>query len=621
MLQSCRFRLEELRLIYGKNLEIFLLNKLQKLGCLVAIFFKNRFAKVLTTGLIVANSIYLGSIRNLGLNSTEFLIGFVNFFSEKRIFSEFFESHLTFVSIEMIAVFLMNLFGVFSLWFCSKLLTKSHLASDKIVINLLLTCFACAFFLSGNLIQSNDILNASSIVIPCSFVVFCRFLVCKKTIKIRFGYELAVFVCAFFLSLLVLKPIFLNLFFFENQIKKISLWPFFWHNFLENFSEIFVEILLPILALISLNFRLIKSKFLLKNCLWLAIAGVFISVYLNGFYFAQNFIQKRIIYGLASPLIIITILEIFRHKFVNFRKNFLLILAVFLACFSNAEFLKTCLSLLVFFWFLLPMISLRKWQDFFRQDRSKHHLQKKVILFLCFGSALIGFLAIIFYSESLSLLIGGLMILCYLPAQQKLYELRKKSEFSSFSIFFLSLVVAGLTANFSQSFIRNGLEGKIAKNLENQGLAIAKNFQQFANQGQKILIISENQSDIEPIQSYLNGKNSSYSGTFDGYKNSDQLLSHIQNKELGMIIFFNKNPCKISPKERLFSNQNFQNIFNKNYTFLKLETAYEINSRPLNFFAQNFSGLTEEEKFALDDHGLISNWSYRFEIFVKKHKI
>ena len=56
--------------------------------------------------------------------------------------------------------------------------------------------------------------------------------------------------------------------------------------------------------------------------------------------------------------------------------------------------------------------------------------------------------------------------------------------------------------------------------------------------------------------------------TGSGSDFSKKLISALENQDLGMLIFFDNDPCKTSLKESLLANPEFRKVFKKNLRFL-----------------------------------------------------
>lgn len=668
-LQNFWHKIEELRLIYGKKLENFFITELRAIGENFAIFFRQKFSGFLCCILAALASIYLGSIRDIGSESADFLLKLMTIIAK----SDFLANCPLFSVKNLLigTILLVNFLGIFSLKICTKILTKTRISKDQIVINILLICFACSFFLRGISLQLNDILRASSFVLMLTFPLFCLQLVNDKSSN-RFRNLVAQISLPLFLIFLsaILLPLFaqiktlesldyqsatavINLFF--KGLGDVSL---------GKFSELFAKNLLPILAFIILTFRLIKSDFLLKKCLLLSLAGLLILL-LN---FKDSADQNQLFYSLSLPLIALAILSSFRHNLIDFRKNFLLILLVFIAVISDANFFNTCWQLLLLFWFLLPLIHFQKWQEFFKirfvnmpsekkisaspsissgssdkfrfnapEIQFKNRVQKnwdlyrpKILIscFIFYGAA---FIAILSINEDLAILLAGFGILCYLALQQKLYNQSRKAGFSSFSVFFLSLVAANFLCLIVQAFTMTGVEGRFATRLKLQNEELASNFLYFKKEGQRALILSNKKSDIQPIQIYLTMLEKSgakpdfnhnfYPQNFDfNNKNlnkfSEVALAAVQDSKIGVLFFFDNDPCAVSLRELLLRNYEFSKIFSQNFVFANMALSYEIVPPSINFLQPK--RLTEEEKFALNDNGSVSILNYRFAVYKRK---
>lgn len=625
-------QIETKRLILGKKLENFLLNKLKKIrGFFINSLNKKSFA-IFGCFLILSFGVFCQSIFNISANSALILE------NAKNAKNFDFESFLAIIPIFLSKIFNINsiftsflfndLLGILSLYFCYQILKNSNQLKNIAILNLIILSFALAFFcppltLAYNQVISNfnyllflmaplisyqingelkakkihqiliAIISSLICLIDINFIVFIGFFYIKNLFKNDKK--------LFFLEISLIL-LFLSLFFHLNLIKFSQAFSF---NF-NSLQTLFKLDLFPILLLFYLT-SFLKNKLL--NKLFFTAFAVFFSIILKN---EINIFDREIFY--CTSLLSLTILAylILKNNKINFKKDLIFILLIFLIPqFDRANIFDIFLELPLLWW-IFVLIFNKKWQKKLGKNKNikTNFLEKiflinnknSIILFIL--SSFISIYLVIFQIKLTKLLwpVFAIIFALFVNFAQRIHEeILLKKYFSRLFLASILLIFSYYDSLYYKAFF-NKDSNLISQNYINE--EIAKNIKTYNKNNQSILIIANSKKFGYPAIKYLeiDSKN-----ILRNYKEFKQEIN--QNKNHLIFIENDVKKCQIGFLENYFLNEDLKKEFLKKYNFVNRIIEIEENERKVRFF---------EEKQEIFNEKTIKFIKNDIDIYVKK---
>ena len=349
---------EEKRLILGKKLEDFLLNKISKIGGFLKKTFSAKSCAFFGSLAIIALSVLIRSTRDIGHDSAACLEITQKFLNGGKYYLDFFENNLPlvfyFLSLAQIPAkffainpiialeIFTNLVGILALYFTAKILKRSSVIKDQITFNIIILAFACGFFLRVFTLSFNEFGTKSTfyLALAMPYISFWLLEKPKKSdqiiagiiaalifcLKPHYGILVIIFELARLFEKKSIKPIFrlqnyvtfallvfylvFLLFHFPDYIAAI---PSFSKIYFNGFFGIFFVIkedLLPFVLLMTLCFSFVKKPSLLKT-LFIASLGSLLVVIAE---FVGGMDQRFAFYSLSLPFFILLFVEIVKNN-------------------------------------------------------------------------------------------------------------------------------------------------------------------------------------------------------------------------------------------------------------------------------------------------------------------
>jgi len=576
-------KIEEKRLILGKKNEDFLLQKFS----LIRRFFSNilaaKYSTIIGCSLIVAISVLAGSMRDIGYKSAEHLVNIFDSFNQQNLI----------IYLEIMAKFC----GILSLFLSAKILKKSTVFKDKLILNLVVFSFAIGLFIPTFILQFKEFGTLSYCFLLCAYPYisyqFLKNSELKKydqiivgilaaslfCLKINYGILVLIFeaekalrnkkslFCLRNLITVILVTLFYSFAPYKTNLPAICINDLF---------SLFRENIFPLILLLILSRKLnLAPPFFLS-----AIAGIFITIS----EFGTAFDQKFILYSLALPLLALSIFTLAKNHQFNFKKNRLLFIAILLIpqfdpqnsfslaldlcafwpvfvlliaksyktkiVINKATFSKVFLPQNLDSWFYFSAIAAINWTLFFNKEFSNSAFVISAIIFIL----------LIDFNQNL---------------QEKIAAVKKLTRLSSCAIliissYFISLHLAAIF-NFSNS---PAFHYKTPNHITEE---MAKTIMKYSNKNDGIIIISNDSATAYPLLSYLNKKPISI--TIEQLNNAKNTLIFVERKS-----DFSKKKCEISELENYLRNTEFRKIFLRNYVFLNRIIEKKTFQKEVTFF-------------------------------------
>jgi hypothetical protein len=628
--------IEEKRLILGKKLEDFLFSKIFKISGFFKKIFAAKSCAFFGSLAIIALSILIRSTRDIGHDSAAYLEITQKFLNGGKYYFDFFENNLPlvfyFLSLAQIPAkffainpiialeIFSNLVGILALYFSSRILKRSHFSKDQTTFNIIILAFACGFFLRVLTLSFNEFGTKSTfyLALAMPYISFWLLERSKKSdqiiagiiaalifcLKPHYGILVIVFELARLFEKKSIKPIFrlqnyvtlallvsYLVFLFLHFPDYISTIPSFSKIYFNNCFGIFYVIkedLLPFVFLMVLCFSFVKKPGLLK-ALFIASLGSLLVVIAE---LIGGLDQRFAFYSLSLPFFILLFVEIVKNNYINWRRDFLALLIIFLI----PQFDKTIFTAIIFnlgaFWWVFAMILSAKWRYILKNENlqtggflGRYFLQRNFISWFCFVALTIFTIVLVFNKKTavlcwfLSTIILILLIRFYQNLYQKFFATKKFSQFSACIIFtvfsyFLNLHVVAI---FDQSSATNYANDEMIKTVKNN----TKN-------DDEIEVIAHSIPGIYPMINYAGKENKlPYLQLFFLYEKikskskinsvENYLFLRIKEQMLNpknqLLFIENKgsmvdNLCLIGFLEYYFYDPEFKKIFLQNYTFL-----------------------------------------------------
>lgn len=640
--------IEEKRLILAKKFKAFLAQKIE----VITEFFSQIIAAKSTAFfgclIITAISILAASSRDIGHNSAAYLEmvqKFVNGAQDHQNFSEnssllvfyftaiphFLAQFFAISPIIALEIFV-NLVGILSLYFSSKILEKSDVSKERAIFNLIILSFACGFFLRVFTLQFNEFGTESTYFLAFAFPYISYQLVknLKNFDQILIGILAAILFClkphygilviVFEVAKIFEKKSFKTIFCLRNYLT-ISLIIFYFVFLAIPFSAYIAAIsnlsdyvflmlkedLFPILLLIFLCFSLVKKNHFLYPFFLASISSLLIVIS----QLSANYDQRFVAYSLSLPFVVLTVFLIIKNNKISWRKDgFALFLILFIAQFDPNNFFAIALDIAAFWWLFVIILSL-KW----RNKKIQNDGFLKIIFlprdvsswfyFLLITATLI---ALSFNKNAaelfwiISAIIFALLINFYQKIHEEFSNSNKFSRLTSCPIFtvvayFLSLHLSAIF-NFSDSA---AFLYKSPNHVNDQMIKIVKN---YADESDEVTVIAPMISASYPALTYLKKTNNLSSpqmlALYDKITNSSEakkaqsylfskLKQQLQNDK-NKIIFIEKrgeafdDRCQIGFLEYYLKDPEFRKIFLNNYVFLNRIIDKKTSQKEVNFF-------------------------------------
>ncbi len=462
----------------------------------------------------------------------------------------------------ILADILINLLGVASIYVSSLILSKSFLKVEK--RNLVVFAFSLSFFLNKVFLPINEFITSESFL------------------------------------LLFLFP-FLSSLTFPFKIFSGS-FP------LRTNKKYFIKILREEYK--TKSYKIIK--------LFLIIISASLIIVPNNL----GIIPESIFFALVTLVLIQIFYEFLKSKKFNFYQNkFVLTLILVFPILDGESFLQLK-EFIIFWWILLPITAFSLYKKVINDfPESKQNLKNIIsisvyFLILCF----IVFLQILQNDQSLLLIFSIFVTLIFVIFYEKIYQsfYKKFSALFAISIFFLF-------SNLSSSYIVAIKESYNFDNKVKSPNFLSENIIRYSNQnlknGDDILILSPNFSDIFPTLNYLGKTNKAsiykelYVSSSENFLKTADIFKHNFLENDVKIIFINNfyDSCHIGLLEYYFRDENLKKLFYQNYNFDKRIFASEIlpNKEEIEFFSS--------EKDIFDEVDLENSKTlYDFSIYVRK---
>ncbi len=349
---------EEKRLILGKKLEDFLLNKISKIGGFLKKTFSAKSCAFFGSLAIIALSVLIRSTRDIGYDSAACLEITQKFLNGGKYYLDFFENNLPlvfyFLSLAQIPAkffainpiialeIFTNLVGILALYFTAKILKRSSVIKDQTTFNIIILAFACGFFLRVFTLSFNEFGTKSTfyLALAMPYISFWLLEKPKKSdqiivgiiaalifcLKPHYGILVIVFELARLFEKKSIKPIFrlqnyvtfallvfYLIFLFLHFPDYISAIPSFSKIYFNGFFGIFFVIkedLLPFVLLMTLCFSFVKKPGLLKTLFIASLASILVVIV----EFVGGIDQRFAFYSLSLPFFILLFVEIVKNN-------------------------------------------------------------------------------------------------------------------------------------------------------------------------------------------------------------------------------------------------------------------------------------------------------------------
>ncbi|MDX2083512.1 MAG: hypothetical protein SFV53_05965 [Rickettsiales bacterium] len=657
--------IEEKRIILGQKLENFLLRKIGSIANYFEQVFRAKNFALIASILVILISVFVRSTRDIGHDSAlnleiakKILEGekyFDDFFSNNSplfflitqipiFITEFLGEFFRFNQI-IIADFYISFLGILSIYFSTKILSRSDISEDRTVFNLIILAFSSGFFLRIFSLQFNEFITVTSYFLTLFFPYLSYQLLkeeqLKKTDQIFLAVLQALIFCLkphygiliiafeikkiyqkksnkkFFAEFFILRNcltffiiicyvVFLTIFFSDYVNHSSSLISFYLNR---QYSSLFFplkEDIFPLIILISLTFFLIKKSAFLEPFFFSAlIFSLILILQLDGIYD-----QRAALYSVSLPLIFLVIMNLLRDKQIMWRHHLLLLLIILIIPqFDQSFFVKTAFNICAFWWvFVLALFS--KWNKILSAEYVKKcnflryvFLPNNFFSWFCF---IILTLITIYYSAnnpnnnfawSFSAVIFILLINFYDNLWRKFFNNKKLSSLSSALIF----LVLSYFLNLQSAAIFKTNEEKSPNFLTNQIGKVVKN---NLNMQENFIMISPRSLSAYPLRNYLEKSNPLPISQMQNFyliianqkkfnQIDDYLFSRLKQQLLqpeNKLIFIEEKPfftfdrCVVSFLEYYLRDDEFQKVFFRNYTFFDRIIITKTAEKKVKFF-------------------------------------
>ena len=645
--------IEEKRLILGKKLEDFLLDKIFKIGGFLKKVIATKSCAFFGSFVIIALSILIRSTRDIGHDSAACLEITQKFLNGGKYYFDFFENNLPlvfyFLSLAQIPAkffainpiialeIFTNLVGILALYFTAKILKRSPAIKDQTTFNIIILAFAWGFFLRVFTLPFNEFGTKSTfyLALAMPYISFWLLERPKKSdqiiagiiaalifcLKPHYGILVIVFELVRLFEKKSIKPIFrlqnyvtfallvfYLVFLFLHFPDYIAAIPSFSKIYFNGHFYIFFAIkedVLPFVFLMVLCFSFIKKTVLLKTFFIASLASIMVVIS----ELVGGIDQRFAFYSLSLPFFILLFVEIVKNNYINWRRDFLALLLIFLI----PQFDKTIFTAIIFnlgaFWWIFAMILSVKWRDILKNENlqtggffGRYFLQRNFISWLCFSALTIFTIVLLFNKKTadlswfLSTIILILLVRFYQNLYQKFFATKKFSQFSACIIFivfsyFLSLHVFAI---FDQSHATNYANDEMIKTVKNNTknddeIEVIANtilgtypMINYAGKQNKLPSLQlfflyekiNNKSKINNVENYL------FLRIKEQMLNPKNQLLFIENKVTHI-----DNLCAIGFLEYYFYDPEFKKIFLQNYTFLNRIIQYKNLDKKIELYA------------------------------------
>jgi len=561
--------IEEKRLIFGLKFEKFLNKNFKNfLNFIYTKIVQENFA-FFSGFLVVLISLLIRSRTDIG-DYSGYILDYINKLSAEYKnspnFKFFYQEYLLiflakfsdFLAINRIIFFdyLINLFGISSIFVSYKILKNTKNIPHQIYLNLIILAFFISYFLRINALINNDFINKYSINLALIFI-FLSYQICEiknlnkfsqfklstlAVLMIAIDINFIIFVVFFeifrFLKITNFKNIFCPYFFYLSILifcYLVFLATFYGENFVilkSQISNLNFNILISkntlenysfYISLVIISFFIIKENQYLNCFLVLLISGILLDSLQN-----DQQIFKSIFYSFCFPA---TFLAIFNIKFLD------------------RYFLKK-------YWFILITL---------------------IILF--FSGAEFGEI-ISFYLSSQMVIILGLFLIIFGDYFKKIQKISQ--NFMIFLAIFIFLNHCG--SIFRSIFSINDFYNKniidFQKTPNQKTNFLVSNYANFFNNNSKILWINPHLYDIYPFINYQKISNNSdffyndltklfYDKSAKNYyeKTLENLIKQMNNSPNSLFLSFNSPPCTINLLEFFLRDERFKKPFIENFKF------------------------------------------------------
>ncbi len=688
-LLEIRKNVEETRLVFAQKIEKSLCKKLTT----ILNFFREILAAKSTAFfgslIIVAISVLVRSSRDMGHDSSVYLEVLRKMLTGGRYFYEFFEFNLPFtlllnapayyfaqffsLNTFAIAEVFINFAGILSIYFSSRILSKSDLAKDRIAFNLVILSFACGFFLRVFDLYFNEFLTKSSYFLIFAFPYISYHFIDESRLKnldqILIGILAAmifllkphygILVIVFELEKLLRKKSFKSGFcprnyttlliligyllflstYFSDYIEKLP--EFFAAYYVNDYYSIFIilkEDIFPLFLVAIICFSFIReSKILWRFFLaFFAISLAVLSEVLGGYD------QRFIAYSAFLPLLLLLLLHISRSQKINWRQDWFFLLIIFLVPqFDAKSSFAILLNFAIFWWVMVLFFSKKERQFLLQKNQNIKGAISRLLLLqdntarFCFAVIVLCLNWFLLVSPVSGWIISTIILILLVRFYQKKYEENfLTSQFSRLSACAIFAVVSYILALHLSAIFNSGFcdRCKIYKSPNSMNSEFIKIGKTYSNKDEDVVIISASIPESYPQLIYMGKKNllpfSNYSLLFqkisdhknrvpDIYKYQLSAFEEgLKNKNTKLLFIEKKNhlygqQCSIELLEYYLRDDEFRNIFLKNYVFLNRVIDRRTVRQDKKFLKEDYAvDLPNETKIIERD----------FEVYIRKQR-
>lgn len=600
-----RRKFEDVKELINRSLTAVLLviMRVLKRHCSKALL-SHHFA-IISCFVVIAISVFVRSQRDIGYDSAFYLDFYIN--AGREIFGNglsliIFLSSIPHVLSKILTIspiisleIYVNILGIISLYFSSKILRRSGVVSDLILFNLIIVSYAIGFFLRVFTLSLNEFGTSSTYFLIIAFPyisyqfldqsqrknfdkrisdVLAILLICLKPyyaiLAIVFELKRGRFVAAiFYLFLLFLMAA-------DPVISKEKIYLL---------SIIFRQDLFPFLTVVILNYSLIQKSQPLKifALATAAIAMLIIAEMMMG----DD--QRIIFYVPFLSFLMVLVLEIIRQGYLNWKRDgvILFFMAVVLQ-FSHDVFIDLIFNLSSFWWIFAVILALSWKRQLFPNDLSYSNRAERFLLQrdIISNILLIVALFITVYCAMNNSPFGELFIsitvfLLLVKSNQNLHEkLTGFKEFSRLSSCIILIIMSYLISLHRVAIFVD--HEHISPNYVNDSMIDI--IQTKLAKGDQFLIISDIISDSYPLMNYVGGHRG-----ISSFKASLSIVTEQLKQQNNKIIFVGANrqdglnACFVGVIENYMKNPEFRKYFLENYVFLNRMTATQMVRQKVKF--------------------------------------
>ncbi len=635
--------IEEKRLIFGKKLEEFLLKKISKIPEFFGKIFAAKSTAFFGSIIIVAVSILAQSTRDLGHDSATYPEIAQKMLAGGKYFYDFIESNLplnfvlTMIPVLLAKTFDLNIFataeifwnllGISSIYFSNRILTRSELAKDQTVFNLLVLGFAAGFFWRVFTLQFNEFGTKTTYLLTIIFPYISYHLLNEEKLKnsdqILIGIlagllfclkpHYGIFVIVFEVVKIIKTRSFISVFCLRNYTSSgvligyvITLFSFF-PDYIESLSSLIslyykgaynlvfymiTQDLFPILLLIFLSKDLLVSEKILSRLFLPVIASALLIL----FELIGGLDQRFIFYSVSLSFVILTVFFLIKNQRINWHRDGLMLMMILLLPQFDPQKIFSVALALPYFWGILACALWQKWRKLVAID-----LRVKI----CFVGLVILTIAALQVREFFEIaFISSLAIFVFLldwnqKLHEKFFAKKELSRLSAAAIFLVlsCLISLKLAAIFNLQFYEDSYKFKSPNHFTAE---MIKNIKHYSGKDETVISISSGIPGTYPMMTYADKKNElpflQYEALFykiSEEKNGDAEYVMSQLKEalklpknklvfVGILHQFDDKKCSIEFLEYYFRDAEFRKIFLENYVFLTRITNTLKSSEDLN---------------------------------------